>query len=73
MRARIYTGFTIVDTMNDPNLFARWFSPGACWNTWRVFLAALFGLPMSDAEAATFRQYTSRRVVPTTPALEKGG
>jgi hypothetical protein len=34
----------ILTAMDHPDLFARWFQ-GESWDGWRVFLAALFGLP----------------------------
>src|SRR5258708_2595143 len=42
------------------------------WDTWMVVLAALFGLPLSDAEAALFEQLTARSFPPggTIPIRE---
>ena len=44
----------------DPTTFAAWFA----------FLAALFGLPMSESEAETFTACTGRVTLPTTPFNE---
>ena len=37
----------ILDTLDDPALFGPHFR-GDTWEPWRAFLAALFGLPMSE-------------------------
>jgi hypothetical protein len=50
---------TIVEAMDDPNLFAPWF-PGRSWDGWRAVLKGAFGLPMSAAEAAFFRSVAER-------------
>jgi hypothetical protein len=38
---------TIIDVLADPVLFAPHFR-GPSWNPWKVFLAALFSLPLSS-------------------------
>jgi hypothetical protein len=38
---------------------------GQTWAPWRVFLAVLFGLPMSESEARLYRECTGRTSVPT--------
>ena len=63
------TGITILDTMRDPALFGRWFE-GESWRAWRVFLAALFGLPMDADAEAIYRRHTGRATAPATPARE---
>jgi hypothetical protein len=40
---------------------------GVTWQRWRVFLRALFGLPMTETEAEVFRHHTGRQTVPTAP------
>ncbi len=40
------------------------------WNAWRLFLKALFGLEMSDAERETFKRFTKRDTIPTTAVNE---
>src|SRR5262245_43121613 len=49
-------------------LFDQTFGP--TWASWRAWLCAVLGLPMSDTEAAVFRQCTGRSTLPTTPARE---
>jgi hypothetical protein len=56
---------TIIDVCRDPELFASWFRDHETWRSWFVFLRALFGLPMSDAEMALYRQCTGRDDLPS--------
>src|SRR5215203_2054205 len=51
---------TILDALEDEKLFAPWFRDPSTWFSWRVFLAALFGLPMKDDEIAVYRRCTGR-------------
>jgi hypothetical protein len=60
---------TILDALSDPQLFAPAFADGD-WSTWRAFLAAVGGLPMSPAQRRTFRACTGRRVPPSKPTRE---
>ena len=59
----------ILQALDDPNLFARHFRAEP-WRRWRVFLAALFGLPMDDEQLAIYRQHTARTTPPTEPFKE---
>ncbi len=59
----------IVQAMTDRTLFARWFQ-GSSWDAWRVFLRALFCLPMSEAEQEAFRLFAGGRAVPSEPVRE---
>jgi hypothetical protein len=58
---------TIIEAMEDPALFGGFFRDQATWKAWRAFLAALFGLPMSDDQLATYSEFTGRK---TPPAKE---
>jgi hypothetical protein len=40
---------TIIECMDEPDLWARWFRDRATWQAWRAFLRAFFALPMSEA------------------------
>lgn len=62
-------GLTILDTTTDPALFGRWFR-GPSWTGWRVFLAALFGLPLTDDQTMVFRRHSERDTPPFEPARE---
>jgi hypothetical protein len=60
---------TILDAMADPALFRRWFR-SETWDRWRVFLRALFALPMTAAELPVYREHTQRHHPPASPARE---
>jgi hypothetical protein len=51
---------SILETMREPVLFARWFKDPTTWAAWCVFLSALFGLPLDPAQSEVFRQCTGR-------------
>jgi hypothetical protein len=59
----------ILQALADPKVFAGHFR-GSTWDAWRVFLAALFALPMTPEQLAIYQRHTGRSVPPTTPALE---
>jgi hypothetical protein len=50
----------IVEAVDDPALFKSYFRDPATWKAWRACLCALFGLPMSNDELATFTKCTGR-------------
>ena len=60
---------TILDATRDQALFGPWFQ-GKSWDAWKVFLAALFGLPIHKAAQEIYRQHTRRTSVPELPAKE---
>jgi hypothetical protein len=60
----------LIEAMADQHLFASWFRDPSTWSRWRAFLAALFGLPMTEEQAAAYHQYTARSTLPTRPATE---
>jgi hypothetical protein len=59
----------IIQALNDPKVFGAFFRAGS-WDVWRVFLAALFGLPMTDDQLAIYRRFTGRSTPPTVPLHE---
>jgi len=61
---------TIIEAMTHPALWARWFRDPATWAAWRVFLAALFDLPMTDEDLALYRDCTGRTDPPAAGARE---
>ena len=61
---------TIIEAIADRTLFASAFRDPATWQAWRVFLVALFGLPMTPEQFALFRQCTSRATAPQRPVIE---
>ena len=46
------------------------FFRGDTWQAWRVFLAALFALPMDEDQLALYRHHTGRETAPTVPFKE---
>jgi hypothetical protein len=61
---------TILDAVDDPHLFGEHFKDGSTWAAWRVFLAALFGLPMTKAQLAIYQKHTGRNKPPSEPLHE---
>jgi hypothetical protein len=61
----------IVEAMDDPLLFGPWFAKrwfkSDSWGSWRVFLKALYGLPMTSAEVEIYQRHTGRTIAPTEP------
>jgi hypothetical protein len=63
--------YSILDAIRDEWLFGSAFKSGLqTWSAWLVFLAALFGLPMSEEQAAILRQCTGRSTISDRPYLE---
>jgi hypothetical protein len=60
--------FTLLDAVDDPQLFAPWFKDRSTWAAWFVFLRALFGLPLAPHQLALFTECTGRTEAPTMPA-----
>ena len=60
----------ITRAFDDANLFRSILREPATWAAWRAFLCALFALPMSKDEAATYRLCTGRAESPSTPFTE---
>jgi hypothetical protein len=59
----------IIQALDDPKVFGKHFhSPS--WDVWRVFLAALFALPMTPDQLAAYQRYTGRTTPPTAPIYE---
>jgi hypothetical protein len=44
--------------------------PAPSWLAWRAWVCAVFGLPMTEAEAAIYRACTGRTTLPTAPCRE---
>lgn len=60
---------TILEALDDSDLLGPHFR-GSTWDAWRAFLAALFGLPMDDAQLGAYRAHTGRQEPPTAPFRE---
>ena len=61
---------SIFEAIDDPRLFARWFRDRRTWAAWFSFLSALFALPMTEQQLATYRECTGRDTPPKVPATE---
>lgn len=62
---------TLLDAIADHKLFARWFQKDpTTWSAWFAFIAALFALPMTAEQLATYRKCTGREAPPTGIAQE---
>jgi hypothetical protein len=60
---------SILEALDDPDLFAPLFR-GDTWHRWRVFLAALFGLPLEGEALDLYRDHTGRLTAPAKPFRE---
>jgi len=64
----------IIEAMSSPKLFGQWFKRkllrGDTWISWRVFLKALFALPLDADELPLYTRHTGRSDVPTEQARE---
>ena len=61
--ARKHKPGTIIDCLRDQQIFERQFS-GKSWRSWRIFLRALFSLPMGPKSRKVFSRFTSRKTLP---------
>jgi hypothetical protein len=59
----------ILQAMDDPRVFGKFFT-GPSWDAWKVFLAALFALPMTPDQLAIYQKHTGRTRAPQAPARE---
>src|SRR5262245_32661218 len=51
---------TIIDAIDDAHLFAPFFRNVESWQSWRVFLATLFGLSLTEEQRRLFHECTGR-------------
>src|SRR5689334_383492 len=58
---------TILDAIQDLNLFRPLFKNLDTWRAWLVVLKALFALPMDEAELSLYQKLTGR----TAPPLQQ--
>jgi len=61
---------TIIHAVDDPELFGAALRDPATWAAWRVFLLALFALPMTAEQLAFYQQCTGRTAPPLVPFTE---
>lgn len=55
----------ILQACEHPELFRSWFKKPESFVSWFAFLAALFGLPMTDEQFAIYQKHTGRKERPT--------
>jgi hypothetical protein len=60
----------IIECMDEPKLWQRWFKDQGTWSAWRVFYKSLFALEMTDEELKVYRTCTDRKTPPAFPARE---
>ena len=60
----------ILTAISHPQLFGRWFRDRESWKAWEAYLAALFGLRMSDEVLAIYQECTGRQTAPGVPFNE---
>jgi hypothetical protein len=51
---------TILEAIENPQLWRPWFRDPESWMAWRTFLSALFGLELSAEQREVFTQFTAR-------------
>ncbi len=62
---------SLLAAMKDKALFQPWFRDEATWRAWRVFLRALFGLPIIlAADRTIYQRHTERTKLPKHQARE---
>src|SRR2546430_1777313 len=59
----------ILQALDDPKVFGQFFK-GPTWDGWRIFLAALFGLPLTSEQLTLYTKHTGRTTTPTSPLHE---
>lgn len=59
----------IIQALDDPQVFGPFFRRPT-WVVWRVFLAALFGLPLTSEQLALYTKHTGRTAAPTSSLHE---
>ena len=64
------TQLTLIDAIEDENLFRPWFRDKATWRAWMTFLKALFDLRMSPGQRKIYEEATGRDKLPGQPAAE---
>jgi hypothetical protein len=60
----------ILHAIRDPQVFGLHFKAADTWAAWRAFLAALFGLSMTEEELALYGKHTGRSAPPAEPLSE---
>jgi hypothetical protein len=59
----------VLRALDDEKVFAPFFRGGS-WGAWRVFLSALFALPLGAEQFALYQRHTGRSTPPAQPSHE---
>jgi hypothetical protein len=59
---------SIIEALADPSIFGNMGFDAESWGPWRVFLTALFGLPMAPEQLEIFKHHTGRSTAPDKPS-----
>jgi hypothetical protein len=60
----------LLRALDDKRLFARFFRDSSTWAAWRVFLRALFALPIAGRDLDLYQRCTGRATPPSAAARE---
>ncbi|MEZ0002057.1 hypothetical protein [Sinorhizobium fredii] len=60
----------ILQACQNPEIFAPWFRKPETYRAWHAFLAAMFGLPMTDEQLELYQHHTGRKEAPTEAQRE---
>ncbi|CCE97207.1 conserved hypothetical protein [Sinorhizobium fredii HH103] len=60
----------ILEACQHPKIFAPWFRKPETYRAWYAFLAAMFGLPMTDEQLELYQHHTGRKEAPTEAQRE---
>ncbi|WP_429820283.1 hypothetical protein [Ensifer sp. B1-9] len=60
----------ILQACQNPEIFAPWFRKPETYLAWHAFLAAMFGLPMTEEQLDLYRKHTGRSEPPTEAQRE---
>lgn len=63
-------GLSIIQVIEDPDLFGPLFKHQETWTGWKTFLKGLFGLGMDEEERKFFTEHTGRQVAPSEQSAE---
>lgn len=61
---------SLIEAIEDPNLFRPLFRDLSTWRAWLAFLKGLFALPLDGPEKEIYSQATGREAVPERPVRE---
>ena len=63
-------GLSIIDVIENEDLFGPLFKHQETWKSWKVFLKSLFALSMDEEERKFFAEHTGRKIAPSEQSSE---